>query len=253
MKLNLTRPLVFFDLETTGTDIAKDRIVQIAVLKLHPDGGEDVKTRLINPGMPIPASATAVHHITNEAVADKPKFREIARGLAEFFRGADIAGFNSNRFDIPILVEEFARCSIPFPDEEAKLVDVQVIYHRKEERTLAAAYKFYCSKNLEGAHDAEADVRATLEVFRKQLERYDDIGTTLEELHRYSNSDAIVDYARKLMRNEKGEIVYAFGKNRGKRVLDDPGYAEWMLEGDFPESTKHVLRKLLAERENDRA
>ena len=129
---------------------------------------------------------------------------------------------------------------------DAKLVDVQVIYHRKEERTLAAAYKFYCSKNLEGAHDAGADVRATLEVFKKQLERYDDIGTTLDELHGYSNSDSIVDYARKLKRNENGEIVYAFGKNRGKPVLDDPGYAEWMLGGDFPESTKNILRKLLA-------
>ncbi|HTY60058.1 MAG TPA: 3'-5' exonuclease [Bacteroidota bacterium] len=249
MKLTLKRPLVFFDLETTGTDIARDRVVQIAVLKLHPDGGEEQKTRLINPGIPIPASATAVHHITNEAVAGEPVFRDIAKNLAEFFRGADIAGFNSNRFDIPILVEEFGRCSIQFPEADAKLVDVQVIYHRKEERTLAAAYKFYCSKNLEGAHDAGADVRATYEVFKKQLERYDDIGTTLEELHAYSNSDAIVDYARKLKRNESGEIVYAFGKNRGKPVLDDPGYAEWMLEGDFPESTKNVLRKLLASRD----
>jgi DNA polymerase III subunit epsilon len=246
MKLTLKRPLVFFDLETTGTDIARDRIVQISVLKLQPDAREEVRTRLINPGIPIPASATAVHRITNEAVAEAPKFPDIAKGLAELFRGADIAGFNSNRFDIPILVEEFGRCSIPFPDPEAKLVDVQVIYHRKEERTLAAAYKFYCSKTLEGAHDAEADVRATVEVFREQLEKYDDIGTTLEELHRYSNSDSIVDYARKLMRNDKGEVVYAFGKNRGKRVLDDPGYAEWMLGGDFPESTKNVLRTLLA-------
>ena len=251
MKLTLKRPMVFFDLETTGTDISRDRIVQIAVLKLFPDGGEEVKTRLVNPGIPIPASATAVHHITNEDVAEEPKFPEIAKGLAEFFRGADIAGFNSNRFDIPILVEEFGRCSIPFPDPEAKLVDVQVIYHRKEERTLAAAYKFNCSKTLEGAHDAEADVRATLEVFREQLEKYDDIGSTLEDLHRYSNSDSIVDYARKLMRNDRGEIVYAFGKNRGKRVLDDPGYAEWMLGGDFPVSTKNVLRRILASGESE--
>jgi DNA polymerase III subunit epsilon len=251
MKLTFKRPIVFFDLETTGTDITRDRIVQIAVLKLLPDGGEEVRTRLLNPGIPIPASATAVHHITNADVADKPKFPDIAKGLAEFFRDADIAGFNSNRFDIPILVEEFGRCSIPFPDPEAKLVDVQVIYHRKEERTLAAAYKFYCSKTLEGAHDAEADVRATLEVFREQLEKYDDIGTTLEELHRYSNSDGIVDYARKLMRNDRGEIVYAFGKNRGKRVLDDTGYAEWMLGGDFPESTKNVLRRILASTDSE--
>ncbi len=248
MKLSLKRPIVFFDLETTGTDIARDRIVQIAALKMHPDGKEELRTRLINPGIPIPPSATAIHHITNEMVAQEPRFRDIARGLADIFHGSDIGGFNSNRFDIPILVEEFGRCSIPFPEQDAKLVDVQVIYHRKEERTLAAAYKFYCSKNLEGAHDAGADVKATLEVFKQQLEKYDDIGTTLEELHRYSNSDAIVDYARKLMRNEKGEIVYAFGKNRGKPVLDDPGYAEWMLDGDFPESTKNVLRRLLAEK-----
>ncbi len=245
MKLTLTRPVVFFDLETTGTDIARDRIVQIAVLKVQPDGKEEVRTRLINPGIPIPAPATEVHHITNDDVADKPTFRDVAKGLADFFRGADIAGFNSNRFDMPILVEEFGRCSIAFPEEDAKLIDVQVIYHRKEERTLAAAYKFYCSKNLEGAHDAEADVRATLEVLTKQLEKYDDIGSTIDELHRYSNSDSIVDYGRKLMRNESGEIVYAFGKNRGKRVLDDPSYAQWMLTGDFAESTKNVLRKLL--------
>ena len=221
--------------------------MQIAVLKVQPDGTDEVRTRLINPGIPIPPSATEVHHISNEDVADKPKFRDVAKGLAEFFRGADIAGFNSNRFDMPILVEEFGRCTIPFPEHDAKLIDVQVIYHRKEERTLAAAYKFYCSKNLEGAHDAEADVRATAEVFARQLEKYDDIGSTVDELHRYSNSDAIVDYGRKLMRNEKGDIVYAFGKNRGKPVLDDPSYAEWMLSGDFAESTKNVLRKLLAD------
>ena len=246
MKLTLKRPLVFFDLETTGTDIARDRIVQISVLKVHPGGHEEVKTRLINPGMPIPPAATAVHHIADAQVAHEPRFAALARALADFFHDADIAGFNSNRFDIPILVEEFGRCGIVFPEPGAKLIDVQVIYHRKEERTLAAAYKFYCSKSLEGAHDAEADVRATLEVFREQLERYDDIGRTIDDLHRYSNSDMIVDYARKLMRNEKGEIVYAFGKNRGKPVLDDPGYAEWMLDGDFPESTKNVLRQILA-------
>jgi len=246
MELTLKRPLVFFDLETTGMDVAKDRIVQISVLKVHPDGREEVKTRLINPGMPIPLPATAVHHITDAQVANEPKFGALARALAEFFHDADIAGFNSNRFDIPILVEEFGRCGIAFPEPETKLIDVQVIYHRKEERTLAAAYKFYCSKTLEGAHDAEADVRATLEVFREQLERYDDIGRTIDELHRYSNSDTIVDFARKLMRNDRGEIVYAIGKNKGKRVLDDPGYAEWMLTGDFPESTKQVLRQILA-------
>lgn len=248
MKLQLIRPVVFFDLETTGTDIAKDRIVQIAVLKLHTDGSEDAKSRLINPGMPIPEAATRIHHITDAEVAGAPRFAERAKSLSEFFRGADIAGFNSNRFDLPILVEEFARCGIAFPDADAKLIDVQTIYHRKEERTLGAAYRFYCNKSLEGAHNAAADVRATLEVFREQLERYDDIGRTVEELHAYCNSDAIVDYGRKLARNERGEIIYAFGRHKGKPVLDDPRYAEWMLEEDFPQSTKIVLRRILSER-----
>jgi DNA polymerase-3 subunit epsilon len=245
MTLTLQRPVVFFDLETTGTDITRDRIVQIAVMKVHPDGREEVKTRLINPGMPIPPAATAVHHITNADIADAPPFQELAKSIRDFFVGADIGGFNSNRFDLPLLVEEFSRCTIVFPDPESRLIDVQVIYHRKEERTLAAAYRFYCNKSLDDAHDAEADVRATVEVFRRQLERYDDIGRTVEEIHAYCNSDAIVDFGRKLAKNQKGEIIYAFGKNRGKPVTDDPGYAEWMLGGDFPESTKAVLRRLL--------
>ncbi|HUI64325.1 MAG TPA: 3'-5' exonuclease [Bacteroidota bacterium] len=248
MRIRLHRPLVFFDLETTGTDIAKDRIVQIAVLKLHPEGGEDTKSRLINPTMPIPEAATRIHHISDADVADAPRFADLAKSLADFFCGADIAGFNSNRFDLPILVEEFARCGVLFPEGDAKLIDVQTIYHKKEERTLGAAYRFYCNKSLEGAHNAEADVRATLEVFRQQLERYDDIGRSVEELHAYCNSDAIVDYGRKLARNERGEIIYAFGKHKGKPVLEDPGYAEWMLEEDFPQSTKLVLRRILSQK-----
>ena len=245
MTLTLHRPMVFFDLETTGIDITRDRIVQIAVLKIFPDGREEVKTRLINPGVPIPPAATAVHHITDADVAGEPPFRELAAGIRDFFQGADIGGFNSNRFDLPLLVEEFARCTVAFPDPEAKLIDVQTIYHKKEERTLGAAYRFYCNKSLEDAHDAEADVRATVEVFWRQLETYQDIGRTVEEIHAFCNSDEIVDYGRKLAKNKKGEIVYAFGKNRGKPVTDDPGYAEWMLGGDFPESTKVVLRKIL--------
>jgi DNA polymerase III subunit epsilon len=245
MKLTLQRPIVFFDLETTGVDIAKDRIVQIAALRLSPDGREEIRTRLINPGIPIPAAATAIHGITDATVAGEPRFADLARGIADFFGGADIAGFNSNRFDLPLLVEEFGRCAIAFPAEGTKLVDVQTIYHRKEERTLSAAYRFYCEGTLEHAHDAEADVRATLEVFRRQLDRYEDLGTTVDEIHAFCNSDAIVDFGRKLIRNERGEIIYAFGKNRGKPVMADPEYAEWMLRGDFPESTKTVLRALL--------
>jgi DNA polymerase-3 subunit epsilon len=245
MKLSLDRPIVFFDLETTGTDIAKDRIVQISVLRLFPDEREEGKTRLVNPGIPIPAGATAIHGITDADVAAQPRFADLAKGVHDFFSGADIAGFNSNRYDLPLLVEEFGRCGIAFPEEGTRLIDVQVIFHRKEERTLGAAYRFYCDRTLERAHDAEADVRATLEVFKSQLERYDDLGTTIDELHVFCNSDAIVDFGRKLMRNERGEIAYAFGKNRGKPVLADPDYAEWMLRGDFPESTKRVLRGLL--------
>ena len=248
MTLTLRRPIVFFDLETTGTDIGRDRIVQIAAMKIHPDGSEEVKTRLINPGIPIPAAATAVHHITNADVAGEPPFRELARSMKEFFTGADIGGFNSNRFDLPILVEEFSRSGFAFPDPDTKLIDVQTIYHRKEERTLSAAYRFYCDKTLEDAHDAEADVRATVEVFLRQVERYNDIGHTVEELHAFSQSDAIVDFGRKLARNERGMIVYTFGKNRGKPVTDDPSYAEWVLGGDFPESTKAVIRRILQEK-----
>lgn len=245
MNLNLLRPIVFFDLETTGIDIAKDRIVQISVLKLSPDGHEEVKTRLINPGIPIPAAATAIHGIVDADVAGEPRFPELAKGIDEFFSGADIGGFNSNRFDLPLLVEEFGRCGMNFPGEGTKLVDVQVIYHRKEERTLGAAYRFYCGRPLEHAHDPEVDVRATLEVFKSQLERYGDLGNTIDEIHLFCNSDAIVDFGRKLTRNDREEIVYAFGKNKGKPVLADPEYAEWMLRGDFPESTKKVLRELL--------
>jgi DNA polymerase-3 subunit epsilon len=247
MTLQLTRPLVFFDLETTGTDIARDRVVQIAALKIHPGGDEEMKSRLINPTVPIPPAATAIHGITDADVAGAPTFRDLAKSMLEFFQGADLAGFNSNRYDLPLLVEEFGRCGIMFPDTETRLIDVQTIYHRKEERTLSAAYRFYCNKTLDDAHNAESDVRATVEVFRRQLERYEDIGRSVAEIHAYCNSDAIVDYGRKLTRNERGEVVYNFGKNRGKPVLDDPSYAEWMLSGDFPESTKRVLRRLLGE------
>ena len=216
-------------------------------MKVHPDGHEETKNRLINPTVPIPAAATAIHHIRDEDVAGEATFHELAKGMHDFFEGGDIAGFNSNRYDLPLLVEEFGRSGIPFPDPGTRLIDVQTIYHRKEERTLSAAYRFYCNKTLEKAHDAEADVRATLEVFQQQLDKYPDIGGTVDEIHAFCNSDAIVDFGRKLARNEKGEIVYNFGKNRGKPVIADPGYAEWMLGGDFPESTKAVLRRILKE------
>ncbi len=246
LNLLLTRPLIFFDLETTGTDFVADRIVQISVLKLFPDKSEEIRTRLVNPGRPIPHGATEVHGITEDDVQNQPTFREIAKGLFQFICGCDIAGYNSNNFDIPFLVEEFARCGIEFPEDGTKLIDVCTIFKRKEERTLTAAYKFYCNKDLENAHSAEADVRATFEVFRGQLERYEDLtSATLEDLHKFCNRDGLVDYARKLMKNEAGETVFNFGKHKGEPVLSRPDYVQWMIEGDFPEGTKMILRKLI--------
>lgn len=246
MNLPLTRPLVFFDLETTGTDIVADRIVQISVLKIFPDKSEESRTRLINPGIPIPAGATAVHGISDDDVRDQPAFRSVARGLFEFLAGCDLAGYNSNNFDVPFLVEEFARCGLEFPQPGTKLIDVCTIFKRKEERTLTAAYKFYCGRTLEHAHDAAADVRATYEVFARQLDRYPDLGAaTLEELHEYCTREETVDYARKLARNDQGEIVFNFGKYKDQTVTSQPDYARWMTESDFPEGTKVILRKIL--------
>jgi DNA polymerase III subunit epsilon len=245
MKIQLDRPIVFFDLETTGKDVAKDRIVQFALLKLHPDGKEEVYKTLVNPTIPIPPEATAIHKIRNEDVAHERPFRQLADSVAAFFAGCDIGGFNSNRFDLPLLAEEMGRCGKAFPEGSVRLIDVQRIYHKKEERNLAAAYRFYCGKTLEGAHDAEADVRATLEVFLGQLERYDDIGSSVDDIVRFIGESELVDPARKLKRNERGEIVYNFGKNRDKPVTADRGYAEWMLGGDFPETTKAVVREIL--------
>ncbi len=178
MKLNLKRPIVFFDLETTGVDASKDRIVEISMIKVMPDGTEDTRTRRINPGMPIPAEATAVHGITDADVADEPKFAQVAKSLEEFIRGCDFGGFNSNRFDLPLLVEEFMRAGLSVDLKRRKFIDVQNIFHKKEQRTLVAAYKFYCDKELEDAHSAEADTRATYEVLKAQLDRYDDLETT---------------------------------------------------------------------------
>lgn len=247
MNFLFSRPIVFFDLETTGTDFVQDRVVQIAVLKLFTDLSEEVRTRLVNPGIPIPKGASAIHGIYDDDVKDKPRFSEIAKSLSEFFVDCDIAGYNSNNFDIPFLVEEFARCGIEFPPSNAKLIDVCTIFKKKEERTLSAAMKFYCDKSHDDAHDAEADVRATLEIFRAQLNRYKDIGTTAAELHEFCSRGEIVDYARKLALNDNGEVTFNFGKNKGKPVKDDADYIRWILENDFPEGTKIVLRKILTE------
>lgn len=249
MELNLKNPLVFFDLETTGINTTKDRIVELSLLKIHPNGKEEQKTRRLNPEMPIPAEATAIHGITDDDVKDCPTFKQIARSLAEQLEGCDLAGFNSSRFDVPLLAEEFLRAGIDFDMSKRKFIDVQVIYHRKERRTLEAAYKFYCDKNLEDAHSAAADTRATYEVLKSQLDRYDDLENDVEALSKeYSSFNNNVDFAGRIVLNDEGVEVFNFGKHRGKSVAEifrkEPSYYSWMMDGDFPLNTKQVLTKI---------
>ena len=248
MNLKLNRPIVFFDLETTGVDSASDRIVEISMIKVNVDGNKTIKTRRINPECHIPEEATAVHGITDEDVAQEPTFKQIARSLAQFIEGCDFGGFNSNRFDLPLLVEEFMRAGVDVDFRKRKFVDVQTIFHRKEQRTLVAAYKFYCDKDLENAHAAEADTRATYEVLEAQIARYPDIGTTVEELAEFSSNGAIVDFAGRIALNDKGEEVFTFGKYRGCSVEEifrkEPSYYTWMMDGNFPQYTKKVITEI---------
>lgn len=249
MKLNLRNPLVFFDLETTGTNISSDRIVEICYLKVYPNGNEEAKTLRINPGMHIPEASTAIHGIHDEDVADCPTFKEVAKDIAKDLEGADIAGFNSNRFDVPVLVEEFLRAGIDIDLTCRKFIDVQVIFHKMEQRTLSAAYKFYCGKNLEDAHTAEADTRATYEVLKAQLDRYPDVLTNdINFLSEYSSFSRNVDFAGRIVYDEQNVEVFNFGKYKGQPVAEilqrDPGYYGWMLNGDFTLNTKNVLTKI---------
>ena len=249
MNLNLKNPLVFFDLETTGTNIVHDRIVEISFLKVHPNGKEEVKTRRINPEMPIPAESTAIHHITDEDVKDCPTFKQIAKSLADQIEGCDLAGFNSSRFDIPLLAEEFLRADVEIDFSKRKFIDVQIIFHKKEERTLKAAYKFYCEKNLEDAHSAEADTLATYEVLKAQLDRYDDLENDMEKLAAdYSFFNNNVDLAGRIILDDKGVEVFNFGKHKGKPVCEvlknEPSFYAWMMDADFSLNTKQVLTKI---------
>ena len=249
MDLNLKNPLVFFDLETTGINITRDRIVEISVLKVHPNGKEETKTRRINPEMPIPPESTAIHGITDEDVKDCPTFKQVAKSFADLLEGCDMAGFNSSRFDVPLLTEEFLRAGVDFDTDKKKFVDVQIIFHRKEQRTLEAAYAFYCNKKLENAHSAEADVIATYEVLKSQLDRYSDLENDVNFLSKeYSSFNNNVDLAGRIILNDKGVEVFNFGKHRGKSVTDvlnkEPSYYSWMMDGDFPLNTKQVLTKL---------
>lgn len=248
MKLQLTRPIAFVDLETTGINITTDRIVELAIVKISPDGTKLVKRKLINPLMPIPASSSAIHGITDEMVKDAPSFKQIANEVKQFIEGADLGGYNSNRFDIPMLLEEFLRAGIEYTVDGKKLVDVQKIFHMMEQRTLSAAYKFYCSKTLEGAHGAEADATATWEVLEAQLERYPHIGDSVESIVKFTGEDDIVDFARRFVK-EKGIEVFNFGKHKGKPVSqvlkEEPQYYDWMMKGDFPINTKQKLTEML--------
>ena len=248
MKLNLKRPIVFFDLETTGVDTAKDRIVEISMVKVMPDDEEIVKTRKINPGIHIPEEATAIHGITDEDVKDCPTFAQIARSLEQFIAGCDFGGFNSNRFDLPMLVEEFMRAGISVDFKRRRFVDVQNIFHKMEQRTLVAAYKFYCDKDLTNAHSAEADTLATYEVLKAQLDRYDNLENDIDFLAEFSTRNESADYAGRILYNEKGEEVFGFGKYKGRCVAEifesEPSYYNWMMNGDFPLYTKKVITEI---------
>lgn len=244
MKLKLYRPVCVFDLETTGINPAKDRIVELAIIKLFPDGKKIEKHSLLNPGIPIPPEASEVHGITDEMVKGKPSFRQISKSLLEFISDCDFLGYNCIRFDVPMLVEEFYRTGLQPPFKKAKIIDAFRIFCQKEGRSLAAALKFYCGEELEDAHSAHADTKATLKVLLGQLERYDDLCDEVEGLSDICQEEGLVDYNRKFLLRD-GEYLYNFGKNKGKRVLDDPGYAEWMLKADFPEDTKAHLRRIM--------
>lgn len=249
MNLNLKNPVVFFDLETTGTNINSDRIVEISYLKIYPNGKEETKTIRINPGMHIPESATAIHGIHDEDVAHCPRFKEVAASIAHDIEGCDLAGFNSNRFDIPVLAEEFLRADVDIDMSKRKFIDVQVIYHKLEQRTLSAAYKFYCNKNLEDAHTAEADTRATYEVLKAQLDRYpEELKNDMAFLSEYSSFNRNVDFAGRMVYDDNGIEVFNFGKYKGISVAEvlrkDPGYYSWILQGDFTLNTKQMLTKI---------
>ncbi len=248
MKLNLKNPVVFFDLETTGVNIATDRIVEISYLKVYPNGNEMSRTMRINPGMHIPEQASEVHGIYDEDVKDCPTFKQVAREIAADFEGADIAGFNSNRFDVPLLAEEFLRADVDLDMTRRKFIDVQVIFHKMEQRTLVAAMKFYCGKELEGAHSADADTRATYEVLKAQLDRYPELQNDVAWLSEFSSHTSNVDFAGRIVYNEQGVEVFNFGKYKGIPVQEvfrrDPGYYSWMMQGDFTLNTKQVLTRI---------
>ncbi len=252
MNLNLTRPLAFFDLETTGTDVATDRIVEICIIKMNLDGSRETYLERLNPTIPIPASSTAIHGISDADVRHSPSFEYKAQEIFDFLTDCDLAGYNSNRFDIPLLIEEFLRVNDKYDLSDRRFVDVQNIFHKMEQRTLVAAYKFYCDKELVNAHSAEADVIATLEVLESQLDKYSELENDIDFLAEFSKGNRnIVDFAGRIGLNESGEEVFNFGKHKDKRVTDvfekEPSYYHWMINADFPAYTKKVLTRIYSE------
>lgn len=245
--LQLKKPLAFIDLETTGINLGTDRIVEIAIVKILTDGTRSVKRKLINPGIPIPKSSSDIHGITDEMVKEAPLFKQVAQELKQMLDGCDFAGYNSNRFDIPLLMEEFLRAQVDFDMKNRKLLDVQNIFHKMEPRTLGAAYRFYCNKTLEGAHSAEVDASATHEILEAQLEKYADLGNTLDSILKVIGEDQVVDFARRFVM-ENGVEVFNFGKFKGRPVADvlksEPQYYDWMMKGDFPQHTKQKLTEI---------
>jgi DNA polymerase-3 subunit epsilon len=245
MELKLHRPICFFDLETTGTDVARDRIVEISILKVFPNGNKESKTWLVNPGMPIPFLVSQIHGITDEKVANEPNFDQLAPHVYNLIKDSDLAGFNSDRFDIPLLAEELLRAGVDFDMKNRVSVDVQTIFHKMEERTLSAAYRFYCSKTLENAHSAEADTEATYEILKAQLDRYDNLENDMKLLSEFTTRKKSVDFAGFIALDDKGREIFTFGKHKGvlvEKVLEDePGYFGWIQNADFPLYTKKVL------------
>lgn len=248
MELKLKRPVVFLDLETTGINVSADRIVEISLLKITPDGKEQWMTSRVNPEMPIPPKVTAIHGISDSDVADSPTFGEIAKNVAAFMEGCDLAGYNAVKFDIPVLAEEFLRVNVDFNFNKRKYVDPQVIFYKKEQRTLAAAYQFYCKKDLKNAHSAKADTQATYDVLKAQLDMYNDLDNDIEKLATFSAFNNNVDFAGRIILDENGVEIFNFGRYKGKPVeevfRDDPNYYSWMMNGDFPLYTKRVLTEI---------
>jgi len=250
MNLTLTRPIACVDLETTGVSITQDRIVEISIIKVSPDGSKDVRTRRMNPGIPIPSEASAVHGIYDADVANEPTFKMLANGIKQYLENCDLCGFNSNKFDFPILTEEFLRAGLDVDFRDRQLVDVQQIFFKKEPRNLSAAYQFYCQKELINSHSAEADALATMEILYAQLERYSDLQRDVVSLGQFSKGDDFMDYSRRIKLVNKIP-TFNFGKHKDKSVVEvlkkEPQYYDWMMKGDFALDTKNVISRLFHE------